>query len=247
MITNHPTVLVVDQDLSVRTGLEQLLKSKGYLVDGFASAEEFLEGKIEAQVACLVMEVNLPGLNGLDLQDHLLKRGNFPPIVFIAGHTDVATVVRAIKSGAISFLAKPFAEDELLEEIESAFAICRSQQNQRLEYADIKARYSTLTKRESEILSYVVSGNLNKQTASELGIVEDTVKVHRRRVMTKMKARSVAELVLIAQKLHLLPDQLYPDRKWDANDQVDESEIYPLNHAVMARFSPRRNDETARR
>ncbi|HXT11298.1 MAG TPA: response regulator [Candidatus Angelobacter sp.] len=203
MIGNRPTVFVVDDDHSVRNGLERLLKLKGYRVESFASAEEFLQEEITTQVACLVLDVNLPGLNGLDLQRFLMQRGVLLPIVFITGHGDIPTAVRAIKSGAVTFLIKPFHEAELVNEIENAFGICRSEFRQRSEIADIQHRYATLTERESEILSFVVSGKLNKQTAHELGIVENTVKVHRRRVMRKMQAESVAELVLMAQKLNL--------------------------------------------
>lgn len=207
MITDRPTVYVVDDDNSVRKGLDRLLKLRGYRVESFASAEEFLQEQIHAQVACLVLDVNLPGLNGLDVQNFLMQRGILLPIVFITGHGDIPTAVRAVKSGAISFLTKPFGETELVTEIENAFAICRNEFQQRSEVADIQHRYASLTERESEILAFVVSGKLNKQTAYELGIVENTVKVHRRRVMRKMHAESVAELVLMTQKLNLPPPQ----------------------------------------
>jgi FixJ family two-component response regulator len=207
MMGDRPTVFVVDDDHSVRKGLDRLLKLKGYRVESFASAEEFLQEKIAASVSCLVLDVNLPGLNGLDVQNFLLKQGILLPIIFITGHGDIPTAVRAVKSGAISFLTKPFGEAELIAEIENAFAICRSQSQQRSEVADIQHRYATLTEREGEILSFVVSGKLNKQTAYELGIVENTVKVHRRRVMRKMHAESVAELVVMTQKLNLPPRQ----------------------------------------
>lgn len=203
MIGDKPTVFVVDDDRSVRKGLERLLRLKGYQVESFASAEEFLQEEINAQIACLVLDINLPGLNGLDVQNFLLKQGILLPIVFITGHGDIPTAVRAVKSGAVSFLTKPFGEAELISEIENAFTLCRNELQQRSEIAHIQQRYATLTERESEILSFVVSGKLNKQTASELGIVENTVKVHRRRVMRKMHAESVAELVVMTQKLNL--------------------------------------------
>ena len=205
MIGERPAVFVVDDDHSVRRGLERLLKLRGYRVESFASAEEFLLEKITAPVACLVLDVNLPGLNGLDLQNFLAQQGILLPIVFITGHGDIPTAVRAVKSGAISYLTKPFGEMELVAEIENAFAVCRNEFQQRSEIANIQQRYATLTERESEILSFVVSGKLNKQTAYELGIVENTVKVHRRRVMRKMHAESVAELVVMTQKLNLPP------------------------------------------
>lgn len=203
MISDRPTVYLVDDDLSVRKGLDRLLKLNGYWVQSFATAEEFLCEDITIPVACLVLDINLPGLNGLDVQNVLLKKGVLLPIIFITGHADIPTAVRAVKSGAISFLTKPFGEKELVAEIETAFALCRKERVQRSEIVDLKQRYSTLTERESEILSFVVSGKLNKQTAYELGIVENTVKVHRRRVMRKMHAESIAELVVMTQKLKL--------------------------------------------
>ena len=208
MIGERPTVFVVDDDHSVRKGLDRLLRLKGYQVESFASAEEFLQHEMNAQVGCLVLDIHLPGLNGLDVQNFLLQQGILLPIVFITGHGDIPTAVRAVKSGAISFLTKPVGETELVREIENAFALCRNQLQHRSEIANIQQRYSTLTERETEILSFVVSGKLNKQTASELGIVENTVKVHRRRVMRKMHAESVAELVVMTQKLNLPPQRL---------------------------------------
>ena len=202
----RPTVFVVDDDDSVRRGLERLLQTKGYRTVSFASAEEFLREKVDHQVACLVLDVNLPGLNGLELQNWLSQRGILLPIIFITGHGDVPMAVRAVKSGAASFLVKPFSEKALVTEIEEALAICRRKFQEHSETASIQRYYGTLTAREREILAFVVSGKLNKQTASDLGIVENTVKVHRRRVMRKMHAESVAELVVMAQKLQLLPD-----------------------------------------
>lgn len=198
---DRPTVFVVDDDRSVRTGLDRLLKVNGYRVESFASAEEFLQVKSDPLIACLILDVNLPGLNGMDVQLLLSQRRSMLPIVFITGHGDIPTAVHAVKSGAISFLTKPFRESELLNEIENAFALCRNEFQHRSEIADIHQRYASLTKREAEIFSFVVSGKLNKQTASELGIVENTVKVHRRRVMRKMHAESVAGLVLMSEKL----------------------------------------------
>jgi FixJ family two-component response regulator len=203
----RPTVFVVDDDDSVRKGLERLLRLRGYRVESFPTAEEFLKQKIEYKVICLVLDVTLPGINGLDVQNFLLRQGILVPIIFITGRADIPTAVRALKSGAVNFLTKPFGEIELVTEIENAFAICRSESEQRTEVADIRHRYTTLTERESEILSFVVKGRLNKQTASELGIVENTVKVHRRRVMRKMHAESLAELVMMTQKLNLSPLQ----------------------------------------
>jgi len=203
----RPTVYVVDDDDSVRKGLERLLKLRGYRVESFPTAEEFLKQKIEYKIICLVLDVTLPGINGLDVQNFLLGQGILVPIIFITGRADIPTAVRALKSGAVNFLIKPFGEMELVKEIENAFVICRKESEQRSEVADIRHRYATLTERESEILSFVVSGRLNKQTASELGIVENTVKVHRRRVMRKMHAESLAQLVMMTQKLNLSAQQ----------------------------------------
>jgi FixJ family two-component response regulator len=196
-------VFVVDDDPSVRKGLDRLLRIKGYRVSSFASAEEFLRERLTPQVACLVLDVNLPGLNGIELQNWLVQQGIFLPVIFITGHGNIPMAVRAVKSGAISFLTKPFSEAELAVEIENAMDLYRREFQERSEIASLQQRFSTLTSRESQIFSFVISGRLNKQTAYELGIVENTVKVHRRRVMRKMHAESVAELVLMGQKLHL--------------------------------------------
>jgi len=207
MMSDRPTVFVVDDDQSVRKGLGRLLQTRGYRVWSFISAEEFLEGKLDdVRIACLILDINLPGLNGFELQNRLLRRGLFIPIIFITGHGDIPMAVRAMKSGAASFLAKPFGEHELLAEVEKALAACEREIEMHSEMAAIQQRYGTLTARETEVLSLVTSGKLNKQTAAELGIVENTVKVHRRRVMRKMHAESVAELVLMAQKLNLIPE-----------------------------------------
>jgi FixJ family two-component response regulator len=201
MIGERPTVFVVDDDDSLRKALERLLRAKGYRVVVFSSAEEFLKSHLEAPIACLLLDLQLPGLNGLELQHSLMQLEMPVPIVFITGHGSIPTAIRAIKSGAVGFLTKPFTENELLTEIENALAKCRSELKERSEIAGIRRHFETLTRRESEIFSFVVSGRLNKQTAAELGIVLNTVKVHRRRVMRKMHAESLADLVVMAQKL----------------------------------------------
>jgi FixJ family two-component response regulator len=203
MTSDRPTVFVVDDDDSLRKALDRLLRIKGYRVVTFASAEEFLGESLEMQIGCLVLDLQLPGLDGLELQKVLLQRGISLPIVFVTGHGTIPKAIRAVKSGAMGFLTKPFSEKELILEIENALATSRQEFAERLEIERIRKRFGTLTRRESEILSFVVSGKLNKQTAAELGIVINTVKVHRRRVMRKMQAESLADLVLMSQKLGL--------------------------------------------
>jgi FixJ family two-component response regulator len=203
MTRDRPTVFVVDDDDSLRKALRRLLQTKGYEVTCFSSAEEFLKESLEVQIACLLLDLQLPGLSGLELQHDLLQRDIFMPIVFISGHGTIPTAIRAVKSGAVGFLIKPFTEDELVAEIEGALAVSRSEFSKRCEISDVRQRFETLTKRESEIFAFVVSGKLNKQTASQLGIGTHTVKVHRGRVMRKMQAASLADLVVMAQKLRL--------------------------------------------
>ncbi len=205
MMGDRATIYVVDDDPSVRRALERLLHVRGYRVASFGSAEDFLAADLSEDVACLVLDLNLPGLHGLELQNRLQQQGIVLPIIFITGHGNIPTAVRAVKSGAVSFLTKPFSQTELMAEIENGLATCRQQVDEHSEIVDLQSRFRTLTARESEIFSFVVRGKLNKQTASELGIVENTVKVHRRRVMRKMHAESVAELVMMAQKLQRFP------------------------------------------
>jgi FixJ family two-component response regulator len=206
MIGNRPTIFVVDDDPSVRKALERLLFVNGYNAVSFPTAEEFLNERVIPQLGCLVLDVNLPGLNGLELQSALMRRGVSLPIIFITGHGNIPMAVRAVKTGATGFLTKPFSEKELVSEIENALAICQRASQEHSELAILQERLDTLSPRERQILSFVVSGKLNKQTAFDLGIVENTVKVHRRRVMTKMHAQSVAELVLMAHKLNLVSE-----------------------------------------
>ena len=203
MIADRATVFVVDDDYAVRKGLARLLQIKGYQVICFPSAEEFLKEKAKPKVACLVLDISLPGMSGLELQNRLFQQGIVLPTIFITGHGDIPMAVQAVKSGAISFLSKPFTEKELVTEIENALAICRREFQEHAEIANLQRRYLTLTERESQILAFVISGCLNKQTAFDLGIAETTVKVHRGRIMKKMQAESVAELVAMAGKLHV--------------------------------------------
>jgi len=199
-----PIVFLVDDDSSVRKALARLIRAAGYEIQTFASAQEFIESKPEtAGVACLVLDVRMPGLNGLDLQD-VLQAANLPiPIVFITGHGDVPMSVQAMKAGAVDFLPKPVCEETLLPAIEQALARASRQRAQAAELEDISRRLSSLTPREREVMELVVTGMLNKQIAHELGTVEKTIKVHRSRVMEKMEVGSLAELVRLAERVHI--------------------------------------------
>lgn len=198
-----PIIFVVDDDASVRKSLSRLLKSAGHAVEAFASASEFLQREHYEGVGCLVLDVQMPGLNGIELQRALMQKDYFLPIIFITGHGDIPMGVRAMKSGAVDFLPKPFNDDVLLKAVDQALARCRQERITRAEVADIRSRLATLTPREHEVLQHVVTGKLNKQIAADLGAAEKTIKVHRGRVMQKMKVQSVAELVRIAEKAGL--------------------------------------------
>jgi FixJ family two-component response regulator len=193
-------VFVVDDDASIRKSLGRLLASAGHPVEAFASATEFLQREHYEGVGCLVLDIQMPGLNGIELQKALAEKDYCLPIIFITGHGDIPMSVRAMKSGAVDFLPKPFSADVLLKAIEQALARCRQERETRSELAEIKSRLATLTPREREVLEHVVTGKLNKQIAADLGAAEKTIKVHRGRVMQKMKVQSVAELVHVAEK-----------------------------------------------
>jgi FixJ family two-component response regulator len=196
-----PTVFVVDDDASVRKALTRLLKSAGHSVEGFASAREFLDSDWRnRRVACLVLDVRMPGLNGLDLQHELQSENAILPIIFVTGHGSIPMGVNAMKEGAVDFLPKPVRDSELLDAIERAFERARRASAERDDLAEIQERLATLTPREREVMALIVRGLLNKQVAFELGIVEKTIKVHRARVMEKMQAQSLADLVRIAER-----------------------------------------------
>lgn len=198
-----PIVFVVDDDLSVREALSSLIRSVGLRVETFASAQDFLRHQRPDATACLVLDVRMPGLSGLDLQRELAHAGERIPIIFITGHGDIPMSVRAMKAGAVEFLPKPFRDEDLLDAIREALERDQVARQQRAELAEIQDKYDTLTSREREVMVLIVKGMLNKQVAAELGITEITIKVHRRHILQKMRAKSLPALVRMVEKLRL--------------------------------------------
>jgi len=200
--TDEPIVFIVDDDHRIREALCELLTSLGLRAHGFGSAAEYIAFSRPDQPACLVLDVKLPDINGLEFQAQIADRGH-PPIVFITGHGDIPSSVRAIKGGAVDFLTKPFSESELMAAIQAAISRDRVCRLERAKLAKLRQRLSCLTPREREVLPLVASGLLNKQAAAELGISEVTLQIHRSKIMQKMGAASLADLVRIAEKLEI--------------------------------------------
>jgi FixJ family two-component response regulator len=197
----EPIVFVIDDDRMVREGLQSLIKSVGLRVETFASAQDFLVAKRPDTPACLILDVRMPGLNGLELQRKLSEANAHIPIIFITGHGDIPMSVRAMKEGAQEFLTKPVRGQDLLDAVQKAIADDRVLRKERAELSEIRARFDSLTPREKEVLDLVVAGLLNKQIADELGASELTIKTHRAHVMEKTHAESLAHLVRMAERL----------------------------------------------
>jgi len=198
---NQPVVFIVDDDASVRDGLEDLLRSVGLGVETFASTQEFLQSKRPDAPGCIVLDVRLPGPSGMEFQRTLMKSGILLPVIFISGHGDISMSVQAIKAGAVDFLTKPLHEQKLLDAIQTGIERDRGRRAEEKDVAQLQERFESLTPREREVLTFVIAGRANKQIAAELTLSEMTVKIHRSQMMRKMRAKSLVELVRMADSL----------------------------------------------
>ena len=199
----EPIVYVVDDDASVRDALRSLFRSVGLRVEVFGSAPEFLQSKLPDVASCLILDIRLPRLSGLDFQVDLARAGIHIPIIFMTGHGDIPMTVRAMKAGAVDFLTKPFRDQDMLDAVTAAIERDRNSRDEAKILSDLRARFGTLTSREREVMALVTAGLMNKQVAAEIGIAEITVKIHRGQIMRKMAAKSLADLVKMAQTLGL--------------------------------------------
>ena len=198
---DEPIVYVVDDDVSVREALRNLFRSVGLRVEVFGSGSEFLQSRLPDVAGCLILDIRLPRLSGLDFQVELAKAGIHIPIIFMTGHGDIPMTVRAMKAGAVDFLAKPFRDQDMLDAVTAAIERDRNSRSEARILANLHAHFATLTAREREIMALVTAGLMNKQIAAEIGIAEITVKIHRGHIMRKMAAKSLADLVKMAQTL----------------------------------------------
>ena len=205
MTSGTAIVFIVDDDVSVLKGVKRLLRSAGFAAETFASAREFLEQYDRNVAGCVILDLAMPGFDGLQMQQALADRDSVLPIIFLTGRGDIPTSVRAMKGGAVDFLTKPASDDELLAAVRGAIQRCEVLHRVREEVATIRRRAATLTPREREVLAHLLSGKLNKQIAADLGTVEHTIKIHRARVMQKMQARTLAALVRLAERAGIEP------------------------------------------